>query len=342
MMMRTLSRTLLSGSLRRRLVLAVPLASLLAAPLSAPLAADEVSLFPAADNTLYEDSAGSLSNGAGSHLFTGFTKSGELRRGLLRFDLAGAVPAGSTIEKVRLTMHLSRSVSGGSTASLHRVEASWGEGASAAASPEGAGGDAQVGDATWIHREFDSELWATPGGDFVPEPSASVTAAGSGYYTWDTTERFVADVRDWLADPATNHGWILIGEEGERGSAKRFDSRENPDESRRPRLLVTFTPPAGAAFLRGDANFDGNVDISDALRVLGCLFLGQPTSPQEGCSPDCAATADSDGSGVVNVTDPILLLNFLFLGGRPLAAPFPECGGEPEPGLGCATYPPCL
>src|SRR3989304_3919394 len=45
------------------------------------------------DNPLYSES-GSLSNGAGSYIFTGRTRDGLNRRTLIAFDIAGNVPAG--------------------------------------------------------------------------------------------------------------------------------------------------------------------------------------------------------------------------------------------------------
>ena len=48
--------------------------------------ADTVMLPPQKDNTLYEDGAGSLSNGQGAYFFAGKTVSNSLRRGLIAFD----------------------------------------------------------------------------------------------------------------------------------------------------------------------------------------------------------------------------------------------------------------
>jgi hypothetical protein len=54
-----------------------------------------VSIEPFKDNTLYEDSAGGRSNGAGRHVFTGRSQDGDRKRALLAFDIAGAgIPAG--------------------------------------------------------------------------------------------------------------------------------------------------------------------------------------------------------------------------------------------------------
>jgi hypothetical protein len=54
-----------------------------------PAASEVVTLTAVRDNTLIESATGSLSNGAGTLLFTGRTaqSSGAVRRGILAFDV---------------------------------------------------------------------------------------------------------------------------------------------------------------------------------------------------------------------------------------------------------------
>src|SRR6266481_8319022 len=68
-----------------------------------------INITPSKDNTLYEyDPAdGDTSNALGLHFFAGKTAMGELRRGVLAFDIAGSIPAGSTITGVTLSMNIS-------------------------------------------------------------------------------------------------------------------------------------------------------------------------------------------------------------------------------------------
>jgi hypothetical protein len=74
---------------------------------SVPGRADVVTLAASRDNTLFEED-GALSNGAGDHIFAGLTKDGVRRRALIAFDVAGALPAGSTISAVTLRLYLSK------------------------------------------------------------------------------------------------------------------------------------------------------------------------------------------------------------------------------------------
>ena len=79
-------------------------------------------LLPVADNTLFEDTTGSVSNGAGDGLFAGRVapRSGsEIRRGLIRFDLAASIPANATINSVSMELTMSMTIAGAEP-SIHR------------------------------------------------------------------------------------------------------------------------------------------------------------------------------------------------------------------------------
>jgi 7,8-dihydropterin-6-yl-methyl-4-(beta-D-ribofuranosyl)aminobenzene 5'-phosphate synthase len=69
--------------------------------------------------------------------------------------------------------------------------------------------------------------------------------------------------------------------------------------------------------IRGDAGEDGEVDLTDAIRLLGGLFAGGPW-------PLSPVAADANGDGSADIADPIYLLQYLFAGGPRPPAPFPE------------------
>lgn len=53
----------------------------------------------------------------------------------------------------------------------------------------------------------------------------------------------VADVQNWLDNPAADFGWLISADnELTLTTAKRFDARENPTLANRPVLNVTYTP----------------------------------------------------------------------------------------------------
>lgn len=198
-----------------------------------------LTLVPAKDNTLYQTANGSLSNGAGVHVFAGLTAASSRRRALLAFDLT-QIPPGSRITRVSLTMTVSMSISNAGGIALHALLADWGEGAShAGLSQDGDGAPSRTNDATWIHRFFPDVLWTTPGGDFAGIPDAAPVLA-IGTATWETAG-MIERVQQWVDQPATNFGWILIGDEQATRTAKRFDSREVTGATK-PSLTVEYIP----------------------------------------------------------------------------------------------------
>lgn len=201
--------------------------------------AAEVSLVASQDNTLYETEDGSLSNGGGDFFFAGKTGVDVTHRGLVAFDLAGSVPAGSTVTNVSLRLNMSMTLAGDEVISLHPVLKAWGEGTSEAGMGEGGGTAAAPGDATWLHTNFNTTLWDNPGGDFVPAASASSVVGGVGAYTWQSPQ-LIADVQAWVDDPSGNFGWLLQGNESKDTTSKRFVSHNNAAVADRPLLTITF------------------------------------------------------------------------------------------------------
>ena len=103
--------------------------------------------------------------------------------------------------------------------------------------------------------------------------------------------------------------------------------------------LVKFAPDASVtrSLRRGDADDNGTVQLTDAVRILDFLFAGA-------AEPPCLETADADDSGAVQVTDAVRILTFLFAGGVEIPPPGPEaCGTDPadSPHLGCDSYKSC-
>jgi hypothetical protein len=205
------------------------------------LAAATVTLLPFQDATLFEDPAGSLSGGGANAMHVGRVGTNDatpLRRGLLQFDLS-SIPAGSTIHSVQLTVTVVQVKSPtAQVVSLHRMMSAWVAGNQV--SNTGNGVAAAPGDATWLHRTSPT-TWTNPGGDFISGSSASTSVAGLGEYSW-TGAGLVADVTGWLANPSSNSGWAMLGNETVSQSVKVIGSMQNTTASSRPRLLVNFTP----------------------------------------------------------------------------------------------------
>lgn len=225
-----------------------------------------VNLSPSADDTLYQDPNGQLSNGAGQHFYAGATlqSANFIRRGALKFNLA-AIPAGSIVQSATLTLNMSKTISGPATVALHPALKNWGEGASNAAlggtgPGEGDGVQATAGDVTWLFTFFSSQRWSNAGGDFGPV-SAATSVGSVGSYQW-TGAGVIADVQAWVNDPAANFGWIITGDEATKASAKQFDTKEDVNPSARPLLTVDYTLP--------------NPDLVIAKSHIGSFHNGDP------------------------------------------------------------------
>ena len=85
-------------------------------------------------------------------------------------------------------------------------------------------------------------------------------------------------------------------------------------------VVVLDETTAPVSFVRGDSNGDSMVDISDAVATLNYLFVG------EGHTIPCEDAADVNDDGALNITDPVYVLSYLFQGGLPPREPFPEEG----------------
>lgn len=226
-----------------------------------------VTITPSADNTLYEQATGSLSNGAGQYLFAGRTNQGSnsIRRAVLRFDVAGSVPAGATITGATLTLSMNKSISGAHNISIHPLTTAWGEGTSNAPGQEGGGTTSTTNDATWIHAFFSTTNWTTAGGDFDPTASATTSVAGNGFYSWSSAT-VTSDVQGWFTNPATNFGWIMIGNESAATTVKRFASKEFGTAANRPQLTINYSLPCT------------DPDIPTLMASSSSVCAGDPTT----------------------------------------------------------------
>ncbi|MCY3003369.1 MAG: DNRLRE domain-containing protein [Planctomycetota bacterium] len=228
--------------------------------------ADVTTLVATRDTTLFNDANGAVANGSGPVMIVGRaggSSSAPVRRGLVRFDVAGALPAGSTVNSVQLVLNNTSGNTGARTVELHRVLADWGEGASNTTSGQGAA--SQPGDATWIHTFYPASLWSTAGGDFAAATSASLSIDPLGVHTFPSTAGALADVQGWLDAPATNFGWLLkLDVETVAQTTKVFGTRESANSAEWPRLVVDYTPPVTGYCVSGTSSVGCAVTIASS------------------------------------------------------------------------------
>ncbi len=234
-----------------RLTSLVVLPALLATSvLPATVRAAVVSIPSSRDNSIYQDRT-TNSNGSGPLMSAGKINTGSIRRAFVLFDVAASsIPAGSTIDSVKVHFYIVNVPSSppATMLSLLRVLNSWGEGASSSTTGQGAA--AQPGDVTWLVRFYPNNPWITPGADFDPTVhGVGPLNTALGPYDIPSTPLLVQDVQYWLDHAsADNFGWMIRGDEGTgvTQSVRGIATRE--DATHPPVLEVHYTlPGAGVA-----------------------------------------------------------------------------------------------
>jgi autotransporter-associated beta strand protein len=268
---------------------------------ASPAWAQSVVLLPSKTNTLIQVTSASvqqLSNGQGD-IYVGRTNQDgqgpatiSIRRGLVAFDVADNVPAGATITGVTLTVDDVRELNGSQTITLSRMLRDWGQGASYFDGGQGA--PAANGDATWYYTFYNaadpaaSPTWTAPGGLAGVDFSATISAAALDPATgvanqslsWSSTANLgmLTDVQQWLDNPATNFGWIVLGNESAGQTAKRFGGQNATSPETPPQLAVQYSEPtwiwtgnAGNAAWTSSGNWSSSAGTpgGNAAIVLG-------------------------------------------------------------------------
>jgi hypothetical protein len=192
-----------------------------AEPWLQPLADDatlqQVIVLPDADASLLSEFP-DLNVGDSTNLRLGYNATVPLgaQRILLRFDLAGEIPAGVFIQQARLFLYMHESVPPDDDPMPHRlqrIESPWAE---------------------------NTVTWNTEP-DWGPAYANTTIDSEVGWYEWEITDL----VTEWAAGTVTNHGMQIIGDEGpERARERVFYSREITAAGS-PRLVIdyTVTPP---------------------------------------------------------------------------------------------------
>lgn len=134
----------------------------------------------------------------------------------------------------------------------------------------------------------------------IPRHSYSVESLG------------VLRIRSVVAHPEGQADITLSNELGTVTAARAYEFESMPD-----------------FFVRGDADSNGELELTDAIFHLDALFRGGPAS-------SCADAADANDDGLLDLSDSVYSLWFLFIGGPAPPPPFPEPGTDPtEDELGC-------
>jgi hypothetical protein len=235
---------------------------------AAVVQAASVSLTPIADATITEKNLGTPV-GTATTLETGTTGAAagfKDSRAFLRFDVAGNMPANALITSVVLTLQLTQTAPGVTNLweDLRRVYQPWSESL-----------------VTWTNRLTPPSSWSVPGG-VAPADYASVVTQSNlitttlGPYTFASNSGMIADVQNWLVNPLTNSGWVMISElQGVPTTECKFASRESGAGA--PSLTIQYSLPATPPALMILSSSNGNFRFSfnaESNRTYVVEFIG--------------------------------------------------------------------
>ncbi len=188
--------------------------------------ATQVQIGAAQDATLLGGTDAMTNNSlADPGIFVGTDGEDNPKRGLIEFNIAGAVPARATITGVQLQLTVGQVAGSGGgspggtnapeTISLFDETQAWGQPTNFAGATtfggHGHGAAPDPGDATWNYSFYNTTAWTVAGGNWTPSladvADASVTGTLASF-TWSSAS-MVTDVQNWLNNPSTNFGWVL-------------------------------------------------------------------------------------------------------------------------------------
>ena len=172
--------------------------------------------------------------------------SGRNADALLRFDVS-AIPPGSVVQSVKLTLNVTNST-GGEGYALYALSRGWSE-----------------AQATW-NSAASTTAWQAGGArgasDRSPAPLGTVLPGAPGKFTVTLNAAGVAAVQGWVDKTAPNHGMVLDASTNADGL--EFDSSEAATATNRPALSVVYAPPAQAGTgLRGQ--YHSGIDFRTLL-----------------------------------------------------------------------------
>jgi CHRD domain-containing protein len=154
--------------------------------------------------------------------------------------------------------------------------------------------------------------------DVTPEQAAVITS-GNAYANVHTAANPDGEIRGQLTPcPDDDED---DGDDEEEEEEEEEEDGEGGGGDVEP--LFVMVGEFDALFLRGDANADGAVNISDPLSIFGHLFSG-------GARPYCLDAADANDNGSVDISDGIALLSYLFQGSTTPASPGTLIPGSDE------------
>jgi hypothetical protein len=251
-----------------------------------------MALNPSQDTYLSEHLEGPNGTGTDMVIGTQGTTAGRTKnRGLIQFDLS-SVPAGAVVNSATLRLTVARTplTPANSNFHLHRLLRPW-----------------NALESTWRLRLGPDEAWDVPGGqegtDFSATSSASALVADQAQYTFSSTPQLVADLNEWLANPATNHGWLVKTEdESVAYTARRVGSAEGGAVA--PVLEIQFEAPTVLRITSTEI-MDGQVCLRFTAEQGKAYVIERRETVDSGTWTAIRHLPPADVTGEVVVCDPV-------------------------------------
>ena len=205
------------------------------------------------------------------------------RRSLLHFNLAAQ--AGNVITDAKLKLYIKDGEDQDVIAQVYQLTKYW---------DEGSGGgeyfNSNHDDVLWTNATS-SENWANEGGDYNTSLIGELETSSTG---WTEIIIPTATVQDWIDNPATNFGIILLAE-GADGKLVRFYSSEGTS-GKRPQLVLGMQ----SDICNGGANNGGGSTIdSDGDGIYDHVEVGGDGNYDWGTDTD-PNKIDTDGDGLAD------------------------------------------
>jgi hypothetical protein len=149
---------------------------------------------------------------------------------------------------------------------------------------------------------------------------ASPSEPGSKLFNYFLWQKLEGPAGDQIAAPQAMRTEVIFIHPG-RYVYRVTVGNEEPSYDCETIIIAVVSSETLPVFIRGDANQNGAIDISDAVAILGSLFL-------DGDEPRCFDAADINDDGRLDISDAVAGLAFLFLGGFSIPDPGPTFCGQ--------------
>ncbi len=101
----------------------------------------------------------------------------------------------------------------------------------------------------WLYRDDPNVAWSAQGGkgtgDILAGKSFTITGFNASGDQTKTVDLDAGVVQNWLNNPSSNHGLIIINETGAGGGSPTIHSSEDANSSLRPKLEITYMVSQG-------------------------------------------------------------------------------------------------